>query len=285
MCREVGVDDFEQFEDGLFTSAKHLDGVEITPKSFIYSPSTSTAAASQIQGLPYDFGGRKGVNTAKLAQPSSLTVPAVSNAVMEGRLSGGGAGLTATQGPRGRFSFPLEASISSPIASIASPNQKGNAGSNTVSSTSASASTGASTGVGAGAGAVESIPSGIKMSRSGSDSQLPHNAGQSHVKATASHSPPSYLGGGASLLPLSISNPQDSLEMLGASLDLHQEEMGGTGHVDGHGYEEEEEGDELEEEGAERESIGMSSKPFRVSYRRILILELLLLQLISRLTH
>lgn len=264
------MDDFEQFEDSLFTSAKHLDGVEITPKSFIYSPSTATAAVPQIQGQPYDFGGRKGVTTAKPAQPSSLTLPAASNAVMEGRLSVGGAGLVVTQGPRGRFSFPLEASISSPVASIASPNQKGNAVSNTVALTSASA------GVSGGAGAVESIPSSIKMSRSGSDSQLPHNAGQSHVKATASHSPPSYLGGGASLLPLSISNPQDSLEMLGASLDLHQEEMEGNGQVDGHGYEEEEEGDELEEEGAERESIGMSSKPFRVSYHRILILKLLL---------
>lgn len=275
MCREVGADDFEQFEDSLFTSAKHLDGVEITPKSFIYSPSTSTAAAPQIQGQPYDFGGRKGVNTAKPAQPSSLAVPAASNAVMEGRLSGGGAGLAATQGPRGRFSFPLEVSISSPVASIVSPNQKGNTVSNTLASTSASASASAGASTGVGAGALESIPSSIKMSRSGSDSQLPHNAGQSHVKAAASHSPPSYLGGGASLLPLSISNPQDSLEMLGASLDLHQEEMGGNGQVDGHGYEEEEEGDELEEEGAERESIGMSSKPFRVSYRRILIFKLL----------
>jgi hypothetical protein len=278
MCREGGVDEFEQFEDSLFTSAKHLDGVEITPKSFIYSPSTATAAVPQIQGQPHDFGGRKGVHTAKPVQPSSLALPAVSNAVMEGRLSGGGAGLAAAQGPRGRFSFPLEASISSPVASIASPNQKSNTVSNTVASTSASA--------GVSAGAVESIPSSIKMSRSGSDSQLPHNAGQSNVKATASHSPPSYLGGGASLLPLSISNPQDSLEMLGASLDLHQEEMEGNGQVDGHGYEDEEEGDELQEEGAERESIGMSSKPFRVCYHRMIIFNFLqstvgILQLIS----
>lgn len=61
--------------------------------------------------------------------------------------------------------------------------------------------------------------------------------------------------------------------MLGASLDLHQEEMEGNGHgqVDGHGngYEEDEEGDEAHEEGAERESIGMSSKPFRVNHCNI----------------
>lgn len=82
------------------------------------------------------------------------------------------------------------------------------------------------------------------------------------------------MGGGASLLPLSISNPLDSLEMLGASLDLHQEEMEGNGQVDGHGYEEEEEGDEEQEEGAERESIGMSSKPFRVNYCYIIFIQI-----------
>lgn len=248
------------FEESLLTSAKHLDGVEMTPKSFVYSSSSATPAA-----LP--TGNRKASTAAKPTQPSSssLTLPAQSNAVIESRLSAGGASIAPTQGPRGRFSFPLDAAISSPVASIASPNQKGNPVSVSAALVSSSIS-----GI-----ALESFPSSYKMSRSGSDSQLPHNSNQSHVKSASSHSPPSYLGGGASFLPLSISNPLDSLEMLGASLDLHQEEMEGNGHahaqVDGHGngYEEEEEGDEAQEEGAERESIGMSSKPFRVNHCNI----------------
>ena len=251
------------FEESLLSSAKHLDGVEMTPKSFVYTSSSSSssvtsAAVPAPHGPVYDYGNRKASNAPKPTQPSSLTLPAPSNTAIESRLSAGNASLAPTQGPRGRFSFPLEAAISSPVASIASPNQKGNAVSLSVSTAVVSSSL---SGI-----ALDSFPSSFKISRSGSDSQLPHNSNQSHVKSASSHSPPSYMGGGASLLPLSISNPLDSLEMLGASLDLHQEEMEGNGQVDSHGYEEEEEGDEAQEEGAERESIGMSSKPFRVNH-------------------
>ena len=79
-----------------------------------------------------------------------------------------------------------------------------------------------------------------------------------------------------SVLPLSVYHPYDSLEMLGASLDLHQMEGDrdrerGTYRREGDdkygndSYDDVDPADDVSsEDEVERESIAMSSRPFRV---------------------
>jgi hypothetical protein len=224
LCRSAGVDNFRSFEDSLLSTGK-LDGVEVVPKSFIYSP------------VGVGEGGKRGPHTPKIPPPPPPSLPLSTTAAADGRLSAGTQGLGPVQ--RGRLPS-LEAPV--PALPVAAP--------------------GVSSKVSTAAGADSSNVGSTKISRSGSDSHLPqgHRATAAHA-----HSPPIYIG--SSSLPLSVSHPHDSLEMLGASLDL-QEESGGF--QDGFPYETDDQESSDEEQGAERGSIAMSIKPFRVSGHHII---------------
>ena len=241
MRRSPVVDSFRSFEDNLLSTGK-LDSTEVTTKSFIYSP------------IGVGEGGKKGPPTPKIPPPPPPPLPLSTVSTGEGRLSGGTAqGQGQGQGHRGRV-LSQEAPPSAVAAVVSSKTSTavGTAESSTVASATAATATGAGgTGTAAGTGGA------AKMSRSGSDSHLQQN----HRTTAHAHTPPIYIGCN-SLLPLSVSNQQDSLEMLGASLDL-QEENGVF--QDGYAYDVDDQDSSDGEQGAERGSIAMSSKPFRVS--------------------
>lgn len=249
MHRQINRDGFASLEEGLQCMGK-LDGVEVVPKSFIYSPVQNLSPyRERPQVVSQDVGSKKGPVTPR---PQSSITP--TSLAQLAAATGAGPGHGQRHRPLGATEASLTQTAGSMSVNPASPNPKLNSAFSTNDS---------------------SLVPNRQISRSGSDNQV--LAGPSSMKSSThsiAGSSSSYLGGGSSLLHLSISNPEDSLEMLGASLDLHQEEGDRerssyrTDVEDKHGHDTYEEvdpdDDASTEEIAERGSIAMSSRPFRV---------------------
>ena len=250
-------DGISALEDSLLSGGK-LEGIEITPKSFIYAPqaqggqilNTSRHSSGQsgtaigvggaggVGGGGGGGGGVGGVGMGSLSgeeggrrggppTPKSSSTPSVSATSTSGSgvgvgsgVGGGGGGGTGVLGSRNRAATLAgqadrpqgtdPSSLTSPPSGLPiSPNQKSGP---------------------------FSVPENTQntqntqninrlISRSGSDTQIngtPGNQGSSRSSQVIVTG--SFLGGGH---PLSVAHPDDYLEMLGHSLDLHQEENEG----------------------------------------------------------
>ena len=251
-------------------SSGKLDGIEITPKAFLYSPNQSSFLS---------------LSKEKSSIPMPMPIP-IPVAAM---------GLDGT-GKRGQAGPKLSTQSSVPSSS-------------SVQSTGTATGTATATGTGGtGLGQIIRVrpQGGAELSQSSTNPSYPTSP--SHKILSPADTPvghckpltrsvienqiaggilPPYkstqiFGSTISVLPLSVYHPEDSLEMLGATLDLHQMEgdrdrdrerergmyrLEGDDKYGNDTYDELDPADDVSsEDEVQRDSIAMSSRPFRVGF-------------------
>ena len=247
-------------------SSGKLDGIEITPKAFLYSPNQSSFLS---------------LSKEKSSIPMPMPIP-IPVAAM---------GLDGT-GKRGQAGPKLSTQSSVPSSS-------------SVQSTGTATGTATATGTGGtGLGQIIRVrpQGGAELSQSSTNPSYPTSP--SHKILSPADTPvghckpltrsvienqiaggilPPYkstqiFGSTISVLPLSVYHPEDSLEMLGATLDLHQMEgdrdrergmyrLEGDDKYGNDTYDELDPADDISsEDEVQRDSIAMSSRPFRVGF-------------------
>ena len=290
-------------------SSGKLDGIDITPKSFLYSTiQTSLSSPSKEKSsivvptppvvLGLDGVGKRGPPTPKSTlqtlstQLISLTPTTTLGAPGTGTGTGTGTGVGIGQGqgqghgwglrprPQGGVELPQSNILGNPT----SPNYR------VLSPSDTPIGSGKQTirniidnqGLGNNVSSNKSIQISNPIQNSNLTLNLNLNSNSSFGSSSSA-----YIGsGGMSVLPLSTPHPEDSLELLGASIDLHQEEGDrekerdrerslyrvegedkyNNGSSNGNDiYDEIDHSDDVcVEEVTERGSISMSTRPFRV---------------------
>ena len=257
-------DGFAVLDEGLMSSGK-LDGIEITPKAFLYSPNQSSflLLSKEKSSIPMpipipvaaiglDGTGKRGqagskLLTQSLVPSSSSSVQSTGTTTVTGTAAatgGGGTGLGQNIRVRPQGGAELSQSSTNPSYPT-SPSHKVLSPADTP------------------------VGHGKPLTRSVIENQIAGGILPPY-KSTQ------IFGSSISVLPLSVYHPEDSLEMLGATLDLHQMEGDrerGMYRVEGDDkygndtYDEMDPGDDVSsEDEVQRDSIAMSSRPFRVGF-------------------